>query len=75
MQVMLTLILVDIQYCYWMLFLALKKIQIVKITPHQVPNPPDTKNYPTANFPIFLPPFTTIWKTLSHVEPSPIHRE
>ena len=39
-----------------MLFLALKKVQIVKITPGQIPTDP-IENFPTAKFPIpLLPP-------------------
>ena len=39
-----------------MLLLALKKVQIVKITPGQIPTDP-IENFPTAKFPIpLLPP-------------------
>ena len=41
---------------YRVLFLALKKVQIVKITPSQIPTYP-IENYLTAKFPIpLLPP-------------------
>ena len=60
-----------------MLFLALKNVQIVKITPLQIPTQP-IKNSPTAKFPISSHlgasslPLNAIWNTLSNVARSPI---
>ena len=55
-----------------MLFLALKKVQIIKITSPHVPTIPPVKNSTTAKFLILfstggnlpLPPLITIWRTL-----------
>ena len=60
-----------------MLFLALKNVQIVKITPLQIPTQP-IKNSPTAKFPISSHlgasslPLNAIWNTLSNVARSSI---
>ena len=66
---MLILILIDVQYSQ--LFLALKKVRIVKITPQvpfgkKIPPPPKKKKISNSSFTEgnFHSPLTAIWKTL-----------
>ena len=47
------------------MYLALKNVQMVKITP-KVPTTP-IKKFPQQNFP-FFPLLNAIWKTLSHTK-------
>ena len=50
-----------------MLFIVLKKVQIVKITPPKVPTTPNKKNFPCKTSPANPPPLADCTQSLNAI--------